>query len=75
MQTADPGTHHDSAAIAVEALGVQAGVGRRLHAGRDAVVHERIHAARFLGRQVGREIEAAHRAAEAHRETQWHRSA
>ena len=49
-------------------LEIEAGIGHRLHAGGDAVVHELIHAPRFLGRQVLREVEAAHRAAEAHRE-------
>ena len=39
----------------------------RLHAGGKAVVHERIHLPRFLGRQVVLDIEALHRAAEARR--------
>ena len=38
-----------------------------LHPGRHAVVHELVHAARFLGAMYWLDVEAAHRAAEAHR--------
>ena len=43
---------------------VEPGVGHRLRTGRDAVVHELVHAPRFLGRQVLLELEVTHRTAE-----------
>ena len=49
-------------------LEIQAGIAHRLHAGGNAVVHELIHAARFLDAHVLLDGEAAHRAAEAGRE-------
>ncbi len=66
-QPADTRTHDHAKTVPVDRFEVEARIGDRLHPCRDAVVHEWIDAARFLGRQVGRHVEAAHRATKAHR--------
>src|SRR5215831_12362788 len=57
-EAADTRAHDGAAALAIFPGEVQSGIGDRLDACAHAVVHERIHAARFLGRDVGRDVEA-----------------
>ncbi len=66
-QTADAGAAHRAAARRVGLGEIDPRVGDRLHSGRDAVLHELVHAARFLGRDVLRDVETVHLSAEAHR--------
>jgi len=68
LQSADSRTHDDSSAVEVHLRQVQSGVGHGISARGDAVVHELVHAPRFLGRQVFLEFETLHCAAEAARE-------
>ncbi len=64
LQSADSGAGNDSESIQICFPEVQAGIGHGLHAGGDAVVHELVHAPRFLCRQVLFKVEALHSATE-----------
>src|SRR5262249_41011737 len=64
-QPADPRSADDAAARRIRLGEVDTAVADRLHAGRHPVVHEIVHAPRFLRGQVLRDIEVAHLAAEA----------
>src|SRR5262249_41054909 len=64
-QTTDAGAAHRPAAIRVELVEVDSGVGDRLDARSHSVLHEFIHAPRILGRDVLGDIEVTDRAAEA----------
>ena len=57
-EAADAGAHDGAAAIAVFLGEVEARIRHRLDARAHAVVHERIHAPRFLGRDVRGDVEA-----------------
>src|SRR4029077_10777054 len=68
-QAADARAAHDARALRIGLGEIDAAVGDGLHAGGDAVVHEFVHAARFLGRDVLRDVKVADLAAEAGRES------
>src|SRR4030095_9936066 len=59
-QTADAGTHADAHALLVPAVAIEARVLDRLHRRDEAVMDERIVAARFLRRQILAHIEILH---------------
>ncbi|OPZ05180.1 MAG: hypothetical protein BWZ09_01267 [Alphaproteobacteria bacterium ADurb.BinA305] len=64
-QAADPRTDIDADAVGVGLGDLDAGVADRLDASGHAVVDEHIHAASFLGRQVGGHVEVFHLACDA----------
>jgi hypothetical protein len=64
-EAADAGAHDGARALTVLRLEVEPRVGDRLDARAHAVVHERIHAARFLRRDVLGDVETFHLAREA----------
>ncbi len=66
VQATDAGTTNSTAALRVEFTEVELGVRHRLDAGRDAVLHEFIHAPSVFRRQVLFQLEAANLSAEAH---------
>ena len=65
---ADPGAHRDAVAVRVGLLDREAGVLHRLHARRDAVVHEGVALAGFFRLEVLADVEVADRAGETGRE-------
>ncbi len=67
-EAAYPGTHQDADAPPVLVGHFETAVAHRLDAGRHAVVDERVHLARFLRRDVLRNIEVLDAAAEARAE-------
>ena len=66
-QAADAGPHAHAHALLVAGIAVQARVLDRLHRGDQAVVHERVVAAGFLGGQVLADVEFLHLAGDVHR--------
>ena len=67
-QAADPRTDGDANPIGIGRVGLQTGIFDRFDACRDAVVDEKIHAARILGRDVLGDIEIANLAGNVHGE-------
>src|SRR6185503_11043527 len=65
-ESADARTAHSAAPVRIELAHVDTGVGHRLDAGSDTVVHELVHAPRILGRDVLIHLEPAHGSAETH---------
>ncbi len=66
VQATNAGTTHSTAALRVELAEVEPRVRHRLDAGRDAVLHEFVHAPRVFRSHVLFQLEAADLAAEAH---------
>src|SRR6185312_15844662 len=66
-QAADPGAADGAATVRIELAHIDAGVGHGLDTRGHAVVHEIIHAPRFLRLDVLIHLEAAYRAAETDR--------
>jgi hypothetical protein len=64
-ETANTCTSNYGAAITIQFVEVEACIGHRLDAGRDAVMHELVHAARLFGRHVLIEVKVLDGAAEA----------
>src|SRR6056297_446425 len=68
FDAADAGADRHADAVRIGFAHLDARVLDRLAGGRDAVMHERVHLPRVLGREVGVHVEAGHGAAEACRE-------
>ncbi|MPN15981.1 hypothetical protein SDC9_163317 [bioreactor metagenome] len=67
-QTADAGPDIDTNALCIGIIDLDSRITDRLNAGRHAVMDEDIHSARFLGRQISRNVEILHLASNARSE-------